>query len=165
MSYTATESTTYSYTTVDIEKVVRRFGSDILMIAQSTLAITEAEAAEYAHDVDVLAKNGYLKRVDVTLFSGTTEVRAAQYFVNTSAGELSMSRPGGVMWPRVGDPELRVVLSYVPGYTAEEKQAMKPKLKISWGPTNADTSHAGLASSGGRDYASNGWGMERKDFQ
>lgn len=165
MSYTATESATYSYTTVDIEKVVRRFGSDILMIAQSTLAITEDEAAEYAHDVDVLAKSGYLKRVDVTLLSGTTEVRAAQYFVNTSAGDISMSRPGGVLWPRVADPHLRIVLSYVSEYTAERKQAMKPKLKISWSPTDADTSHAGLASSGGRDYASNGWGMMRKDFQ
>ena len=42
--------------------------------------------------------------------------------------------------------------------------AMKPKLKIGWVPTTADTTHAGLAASGGRDYASNGWGLQRKDF-
>ena len=41
---------------------------------------------------------------------------------------------------------------------------MKGRLKIGWVPTNADTSHTTLARSGGRDYASNGFGMQRKDF-
>jgi hypothetical protein len=41
---------------------------------------------------------------------------------------------------------------------------MKNKLKISWSPTNDDTSHSSLKSSGNRDYAKNGWGMQREDF-
>ena len=41
---------------------------------------------------------------------------------------------------------------------------MAAKLKIGWTPTNADTSHSGLAASGGRDYASNSFGMQRKDW-
>ncbi|MEQ1759300.1 MAG: hypothetical protein ABL986_13335 [Vicinamibacterales bacterium] len=164
MSSTATQSTSHTYTTADIATVVRRFGSDIVMMAQSSAAITEARARDYAHDVEVLAKSGYLKSVDLTLFSGTTEVRATQYVVSTAAGELSMSRPGGVMWPRVVNPDFRIVLIYTDAYTALAREATKGRLKIGWTPTNADTSHPTLAASGGRDYASNGWGMQRKDF-
>src|SRR5438067_10353166 len=99
MAYTVSE--TYSYTTSDIEKVVRRFTADLVMIAQSSGTITEAKAREYARDVETLAKNGYLKRVDLTLLCGTREITATQYTVNTEAGGLSMSRPGGVLWPRI----------------------------------------------------------------
>lgn len=165
MSRTATASATHTYTTVDIEKVARRFSADIVMIAQSSAAITEAKAHEYAHDVELLAKNGYLKKVDITLLSGTTEVRAAQYVVSTAAGDLTMSRPGGVLWPRVVSPDFRIVLFYTDDYTLEARQGLSGKLKIGWTPTSADTSHSTLSGSGGRDYASNGWGMQRKDFQ
>lgn len=165
MAYTATASMTHTYTTSDIEKVVRRFAADIAMIAQSSGAITEAAAADYAHDVELLAKKGYLKKVDITLLNGTIEVRAAQYVVSTAAGDLTMSRPGGVLWPRVANPDFRIVIFYTDTYTAEARQELSGKLNISWTPTNADTSHATLTTSGGRDYASNGWGMQRKDFQ
>lgn len=165
MSHTASASATHTYTTVDIEKVARRFSADIVMIAQSSAAITEAKAREYAHDVELLAKNGYLKKVDITLLSGTTEIRAAQYIVSTAAGDLTMSRPGGVLWPRVVSPDFRIVLFYTDDYTPEARQGLSGKLKIGWTPTSADTSHSTLSGSGGRDYASNGWGMQRKDFQ
>jgi hypothetical protein len=164
MSFTATQSASYSYTTADIETVLRRFTADIVMIAQSSAAISEAKARDYAHDVEVLAKGGYLKKVDLTLLCGGTEVRATQYVVSTSAGDLSMSRPGGVMWPRVSNPDLRIVLSYTHAYTPMAREAMKGKLKINWSPTSADTSHPTLKAFGGREYASNGWGMRRKDF-
>ena len=164
MSYTATASDTYTYTTADIETVVRRFTADIVMIAQSSGALTEAKAREYAHDVEALAKTGYLKKVDLTLLSGTTEVRATQYVVSTAAGDLTMSRPGGVLWPRVANPDFRIILSYTDAYTTAAREAMKSKLKIGWVPSYADTSHATLVSSGSRDYARNGWGMQRKDF-
>jgi hypothetical protein len=134
------------------------------MIAQSSAAITEDKARQYAHDVEELAKKGYLKKVDLTLFSGGSEVRATQYTVNTTSGDLTMSRPGSAMWPRVNSPYLRIILSYTSDYDAAAKEAMKNKLKISWSPTNDDTSHSSLKSSGNRDYAKNGWGMQREDF-
>ena len=83
MSYTQTATVTRTYTTVDVEKVVRRFTADIVMIAGSTGAITEAEARDYAHDVEALAKAGYLRRVDLTLLSYGAEVSAVTYAVNT----------------------------------------------------------------------------------
>lgn len=161
----ATTTQTYTYTTVDIEKVVRRFGADILMIAQSTGAITEAKAREYAHDVEALAKRGYLLRADVTLLDGTREVKAATYEVNTSAGDLTTSRPGGVMWPRMPLGHLRIVLHYTADYDDAATEEMKRVLQIHWSPTNADTSHATLTRQSGRDYVSNGYGLQRTDFQ
>jgi hypothetical protein len=164
MPYPATESESYTYTTLDIEVVARRFTADIVMMAQSSAAITEAKAREYAHDVEALAKEGYLKKVDLTLLSGTIEIRATQYVVSTAAGDLIMSRPGGVMWPRVANPDFRIVLYYTEEYTQTARATMKNKLKIGWVPTDADTSHSTLKVSSNRDYASNAWGMQRKDF-
>lgn len=160
----STASATYTYSVADIEIVIRRFSADAVMIATSSRAITEETARVYAHDVEALAKGGYLKSVDLTLFSGTTEVRAVTYNVTTSSGDLEMSRPGGVMWPQVPSPTFRIVLWYTDAYTASAREQMKGKLKIAWAPTNADTSHSSLSQSGGRDYASNGFGMQRKDF-
>jgi hypothetical protein len=75
-----------------------------------------------------------------------------------------MSRPGGVLWPRIPNAHLQIILSYTDDYDAPAREAMKGKLEITWVPTDADTSHATLTSTGGRDYASNTWGMQRKDF-
>jgi hypothetical protein len=41
---------------------------------------------------------------------------------------------------------------------------MQAKLNISWTPTNADISHSSLTQDGARDYASNAWAMQRKDY-
>jgi hypothetical protein len=164
---TVTGTATKSFTNADIENVVRRFTADILMIAQSTGAVSEAKAREYAADVETLAKKGYLSAVDLTLFSGGysgNEERAVKYTVSTNAGDLTSSRPGGTRWPRVNDPYLRIILSYTSSYNDAAREALKPTLNIQWTPTNADTTHSRLNQSGGRDYASNGWGMQRKDF-
>ena len=134
------------------------------MIADSTGAWTAANAADYAHDVEVLAKAGYLKWVDLTLLSNGVEVKAVRFEVDTDAGSLTTSRPGGVLWPKVSGPHLRIVLSYTDAYTSEAREATKGKLKIGWVTSYDDTSHASLMSSGGRNYASNAYGMQRKDW-
>lgn len=102
MSQTATATATY--TTTDIEKVVRRVTTDLVMIAESSGAITADKAGDYGYDIELLAKNGYLKNVDVTLLSAGVEKRAVRYEVNIASGSLTSSRPGGVMWPKVDLP-------------------------------------------------------------
>lgn len=164
MSQTMTRSATATYTDVDVENVVRRVKADLIMIADSTGAWSSADAAGYAHDIELLAKKGFLNSVDVTLLSNGIEVKALRFDVNTDAGSWTSSRPGGVLWPKVAGPHLRVVLSYTDAYTSDAREAMKGKLKIGWVPTSADISHAGLTSSRGRSYASNAYGMQRKDW-
>jgi hypothetical protein len=162
MSLTRTATTTY--TVVDIENVLRRVKADLVMIADSTGVWTAAEATDYAYDIEVLAKAGYLKWVDITLLSYGVEVKAVRFEVDTDAGSLTTSRPGGVLWPKVLGADLRIVLSYAKSYTSEAREATKGKLKIHWVTSYDDTSHASLASSGGRNYASNAYGMQRKDW-
>lgn len=162
MSYTTTGTETYSV--ADIEAVHCCVTTDLIMIATSSGAITEAKAREYGHDIELLAKNNYLKKVDVTLLSNGVEVRAIQYEINTTSGNLKMSRPGGVLWPKVDSPYLRIVLFHLASYTDEVRKKMSSQLKIVWGATNVDTSHVALKATGGRDYASNAYGMQRKDY-
>jgi hypothetical protein len=148
----------------DVEVVMRRVNADLVMIAASSRAITEEEAVNYAHDIERLAKAGYLEQVDLTLMSGSTELRALRYDVDINSGALTSSRPGGVLWPRVDGARLRIVLRHTDDYTGAARETMRPKLRYTWSPTNTDTSHAGLSQSASRDYASNAWGMRRKDF-
>ena len=159
-TYTATET----YTVADVEAAFRRFRADIFMIADSTGAITRDKADDYAHDAEYLARRKYLKSIDVTLLSGGEELRAVRYTINEAAGDLVSSRPGGTLWPQVVGAWLRVVLYYTDTYTEEKKAAIRGYLRISWGPTFANTSHLSLKSLTGRNYTSNAFGLERNDF-
>lgn len=159
-----TYSATETYSVADVEVVMRRVTADLVMIASSTKAITEEKALDWAHDIEVLAKSGYLRKVDLTLLSFGTEMKATSFIVNTESGELTASRPGGVLWPSVPNPELRIILSYTDAYDAAAKEKTKGKLRIGWVPTSVDTSHSTLNAGAGRDYVSNGYGMQRKDF-
>lgn len=162
MSQTRTGSATYTKT--DIENVVRRMKADLAMIGDSTGAWTSQQAADYAHDIEVLAKAGYLAWVDVTLLQFGIELKAVRFDVNTDAGTLTTSRPGGVLWPRVSGSHLRIVIGYTDSYTSSAREATRGKLKIDWTTSYDDTSHSSLSSSGGRNYVSSTYGMQRKDW-
>lgn len=164
MSDTSSSTKTFTFTQEDVAKVVRRFTTDLRMIAESSKSMTEAEAAKYGHDVEYLAQKGYLKMVDVTLLSAGTEVKAVQYVVQIGSNDLTPSKPGGVLWPAVSQPFLRIILRYTSDYTAAVKEKTLPNLKIGWVPTDASTAHISLKESGGRDYSSNAFGVTRKDY-
>ena len=120
MSTTQVRTATATYTYVDIENVVRRVNTDLVMIADSTGCWTAEEARSYAHDIEVLAKAGYLAWVDVMLISNGVEVKAVRFEVDTDAGSLTTSRPGGVLWPKIAGATLRIILNYSDAYTLEK---------------------------------------------
>jgi hypothetical protein len=160
----STATRTATYTEVDVANVVRRVKADLFMIADSTGAITRDKASQYAHDIELLSVNGYLRKVDLTLLAYGVEKAAVQYTVDTTTGSLTSSRPGGVLWPRVAGAELRIILFYTNDYDDEAKRRLSHRLEIGWTPTSEDTSHTTLTPAGGRDYASNSFGMQRKDW-
>lgn len=162
MSYTGTSS--YTYSVVDIEATFRRLRADLLMIADSTKAITREKADLYAHDAEYLARNGFLKHVDLTLMVGETEHRAVRYSVSEEAGGLASSRPGGVLWPALTGGWIRIVLTHTATYTAEKREAAKRSLKLDWMTSNADISHSRLTPGTGRNYVSNAYGLQRNDY-
>ena len=160
MAYASTITETYTET--DIEIVLRRFRADLIMIAQSSRVITEDEARDYAHDVEVLAKHECLDGVDITLFSGAQEIEAARYTVDTNTGNLAMERPGGVLWRHVPNATLQIVLIFTENYNEVQ---LRNRLKLKWVPTNADLSHSFLKPISERYYVSNGWTLRREDFK
>jgi hypothetical protein len=163
MSSTYTSSSTY--TTADIEKVLTRFLTDMLMIADTTKAITQDKARSYARDIERLAKKGYLQKVDLTLLDAWgAEQRAVVYDIDTDAGGLTSSRPGGVLWPHTPNGSVRIIVWYTDAYDSDAREKMKDVLEVPWGPTSVNTSHSTLQGSAGRNYESNGFGMQRKDF-
>lgn len=165
MSQTATATATSTYSAVDVANVFRRFRSDILMIADSSGAVTRQKAEDYAHDAEYLTTRKFLKKIDLTLMVGEREHRALQYDVNEAAGGIDTSRPGGVMWPRLQGGWIRIIFTYTPAYTPEARQAAISKLKVNWTSNSASTQHLSLTASSGRDYTSNAFGLQRKDFQ
>jgi hypothetical protein len=164
MSESHTQTATNTYTVNDVETAFRRFRADLLMIADSSKAITRDEAERYADDAEYLARRHYLRKVDVTLLSYGVEKAAVSYSVNEQATELITSRPGGVLWPNVAGSRLRIILFYTSLYTDAIKVETRPKLKINWTPTSEDTSHANLKAIGARNYTSNSFGLQRNDF-
>jgi len=158
------QTTSASYTETDITKVVNRVRADLIMIAESTGTWSAECTKEIIHDIECLAQSGYLRQFDLTLLSAEEEIKAARYIVNTDSGSLSMSRPGGAMWPQVEKAKLRIVLSYNKKYNSAAREKLRKKLKRTWSTSSADISHATLNSAAGRDYASNGYGMQRTDW-
>ena len=159
-SFTSSES----YSVADIQNVIRKVTADFLMIAESTRAVEVERAKKWAHDVELFARNGYLKQVDLTLLSNGKEVRAIRYTTKTEGGELESSRPGGVLWPEVAGAELRIVISYTKAYDQSAREKLRSSLQIPWTTSTADISHSSLGSTAGRGYSSNDYGIQRQDF-
>jgi hypothetical protein len=142
---------------------MRSIKADLVMIAGSTKAMTEDKAKDYAHDIELLAKNNYLTTVDVTLMFSGSEIMAAKYHFQAEDAS-STERPGGVLWPETPSGQIRVVVYHSDVYYAQQEKVAKLPMKLSWEPTSVDTNHSGLSASGGRGYSSNGFGANRKDF-
>lgn len=159
-----TATKTATYTDVDIRDVVRQLRTDLYMIAESTGTWTRQQVQNYVHDVELLALGDYLAWVDVTLLSDGQEVKAVRYKVDADAGSLKVSRPGGVLWPKTPSATLRMIISYSIQYDEAAQSQLRDKLKISWGPSNDDTSHSSLSAGAGRNYASNSYGLQRKNW-
>lgn len=160
----STYTSTSTYTVADVEAVMRSVKTDMIMIAGATKAMSEEEASGYAHDIEVLAKKGYLEFVDLTLLKHGVELKAVRYDFLTE-GASGTSRPGGVLWPHTPQSEgghLRIHVRYTDEGTAEARAQLP--LKMGWVKSSTDVSHQQLSSSTGRGYSSNGFGTNRKDF-
>jgi hypothetical protein len=168
MSSTGTQTTTY--TVVDIRKVVDNFAADFSMMAQATGLRTRESVANTVSDLRTFAELGYL--VNVTLIlkdSSGKQIRGTIYKVSQAAAGWVSDRPGGNLWPRTPDGQLKVVGTLTSAWWDKndaEKTAFVAKhgMHNSWGQTTENTSFAGLTSSQGQRYASNGYGWERMNY-
>lgn len=160
---TSSYTSSSTYTDTDVATVMRKFRADLRMMAESSGGLSLSKAEDYAADIELLARYGCLKFVDVRLLSYGVEQKAVRYTINTESEALQSTRPGDALWPRLPLPELKVVIQYADG-KSDTKSALENKLKISWSPTSDDISHSSLTGSAGRSYGSNGYGLDRQNY-
>ena len=161
---TYTRATTNTYTTTDVEDVLRKMRADFNMIGQSTGAISFDKIDDYMHDITLLAINGFLRKVDITQLKYGVESKAIQYTLKENESSKETDFPGGVVWPNDPISDIRVVLSYNESYTSQQRENLRGQLVIPWAPTNADLEHSTLSQSGGREYSSGSYVAIRKDY-
>jgi len=167
MSESYTDSGTY--TAADVVKVTDRFGADLVMLVQSTEAMSVAWAEDSIHDVKAKARKDYINRVSVVLKDAQgTVIRGRRYDVSIDASLWSSERPGDNIWPKTPDGSLTVVVHNTSTWTslgATAKANFEATLKHSWSSSDVDTNFPGMNGQQGRRYASNSYGMQRTDFE
>jgi hypothetical protein len=162
-------SYTDSFTSADVVKVTDRFAADLVMLTQSSEAMTAVWAENSIHDVKLMAKKDYISRISVVLADSSGNViKARNYEVSKDASLWSSDRPGDNLWPRTPNGSLGVIVQYTSTWGelgSVAKANFEGDLKQSWGPSTLDTDFPGMSGQQGRRYASNAYGMQRTDYE
>jgi HORMA domain-containing protein len=163
MSTSSTKTTTY--TVADIRKVVENFAADFSMMAQATGLRTRENVQGVVSDLNAFANAGYLEKVTLVLKdSGGNRIRGAVYNISDSATGWKSESPGNNLWPYTPGGALNVTATLSDAWWGkDDKDAFIALLNGTW-PSGSGTSLAGMSSSAGQKYASNGYGWERTNY-
>lgn len=168
MNTTGTQ--TQTYTVVDIRKVLDHFAADFTMISQATGLWSSASVATTVSDLKQFAEAGYLTQVNLILKDKAgTVLKAAVFKISNAAVGWTSERPGNNLWPRTPDGTLKLVADLNQKWwdmqdAGRETFISSHSLNSKWPVSSEDTSFSGLSSSSGQRYASNGFGMQRQNF-
>lgn len=172
MSNFNTYTNTATYTVVDIRRTFEGFDADLRMISRRTGKWEISHVEHIIHDILKLAEAKYLKEINIILERDVTDdiIRAVKYSVNADGKAQSTQRPGENDWTNVAGTHLSIVIEYQSSWkalTEEQKTQFRSDhgFKISWGPSNIDTSFRHLSSQSGQLYASNGYELQKKNYK
>lgn len=161
---------TLTFTVIDVRKTFENFLADLRMIARRTGKWDQTYVEKIYNDVLCLAEKHYLRQIDIVLTNvQQTPVKAARYTVSTDGKTMVGARAGNNNWPNTSGTYLSIVLFYNSDWdklTQQQQQDFQTSnLKISWGPSDIDTSYSHLNKSDGRTYGSNGYELDRENFE
>ena len=163
-----TYEATNEYTVADIKRVVDRFAADFYMIGMATGLRTREQIAKTVSDIKIYAEAEYLQSIDVTLFdTGGSEVKAVQYRVSNNAGGWTNQQPGNNLWPYSPTGTLKITISMSTSWfklTEAQRIRFDEFNGLTWPDGNRDLSHSTLIKQFDRQYASNGYGMEKNIY-
>lgn len=166
MSSSYTQS--YTYTVVDVRKVMDQVRADLRMAAESSGVMTLARANALMADISKYAEKNYASRILIRLVGadGVT-VRAAEYVISTDAANWTATRAGNMMWPRIAGARINILITTndvydrlgQAGQDAFDKTLSKP-----WPTTSATPSLGHLAAAADRNYVSNAYGVKKTSY-
>ncbi len=168
MNNTATRTATY--TVVDIRKTFEGFEADLRMIARRTDKWSMSYVDDIFHDIIKLAESRYLSSISVVLKDSNGKViKATKFVVNSEGTSISSDRAGRNDWHDIPNTTLSVVLSYTEKWhdLSSGKQddfEQENDFKIGWTSTSIDTSFSHLTKTSGQLYASNGYELQKQNF-
>jgi hypothetical protein len=163
-------SQTKTFTKADIRKVIENFSADFFMIVEATGLHSRDYVAKITHDLNIFAEFDCLIQVMLLLKDKNgKKLKAAVYTVSNSAIGWSADRPGNNLWPRTTDGTLSVIATMTSAWNnkTESQKADFVKnysLNWAWSASTSDSSVMGLSSASAQQYASNGYGWERKNY-
>jgi hypothetical protein len=162
---------TYTKTVADVRKVLNKFGADFSMIGQSTGLRSRTDVETTTEDLILFADAGYLEEVRLILWDAAgNKVRGRRYAVSNSAIGWSSDDPGDNLWPRTLGGSLHLTAILADSWwklNDAGKDTEKQRLGIAggWGKSASDTSFSGMTGQRDRQYASNGFGIERWTYR
>lgn len=165
-----TVSGTATYTVVDVRRAFEGFESDVRMIARLTACWSMDYVEKVYHDVVKLAEAKYLKAVNIVQeTSDEVPIRAAKFVVNSAGTGMSSERPGANNWAPVTGSRLSVVVEYTTAWhalTAAQQSSFHSNnsFQIGWVKTSTNTNFPGLRQSTGQLYASNGYELQKLNY-
>ncbi len=165
MTYSYT--TTATYTTTDINRVIDYFTADFDMFSQSTGLRSRENVKLIAEDIRRKAISGYLDEINLYLDDedGKT-IRAAKYKIYESAYGSS-DKPSNSLWPRCPNGSLGVyVINSRKWWDLSDSQREKFQAdnKVKWGTGDLDTSFPTLSQKSQQNYSSNSYGLKKTMF-
>lgn len=165
----STSTRTSTYTVVDIRKTFEGFEADLRMIARRTGKWEMSFVEKLFNDVIALAESKYLAEVSIILKdSNNNPIKATKFIVNSEGTSISSDRAGGNNWENLPNTYLSVVLSHTDKWRSLTEETKKnfsgDNFEINWIDTNEDTSFPTLSRVNGQLYASNGYELQRYNY-
>jgi len=168
-----TNTITGTYTVIDVRKTFEGCEADIRTIARRTRKWTMGYVDDLFHDIMMLAENGYLDTVTITLnnMSTGTAIRAAKFTVNSNGTATSSERAGSNNdWEDLNNTNLSVILSYSSKWhnlSENDKSSFQKNhsFKIGWVTSSVNTNFPHLNSNNAQLYASKGYELQKTNFK
>lgn len=166
----STQTTTTTYTVVDIRKTFEGFSADFRMIATRTGKKTISEVENYLHDVMAWAENKHLKFVDITLIdSNDKPLKATRYSVDENGRAIQSERAGNNDWQNIINTRLMIIVMNKDSWNSmsvDQQTSFKlaNNFKFSWGSTSINTSYNHLSKEPAQLYASKGYELKKENF-
>jgi len=168
---TTVNTRTQTFTVADIRKVIENFAAVFSMIGQSTGLRTRDSVERTVFDLQNFANDGYLIKVLIMLKdAGGNKLNAVIFRPSTNAHGWTSDRPASQDWPETLDGTLYVLATFSDAWwtkTDQEKASYVAArgLNSPWNRSTEDLSTAGMASSAGQQFASNGYGWSSVNYR